>query len=108
MASLKTLLAAVAMTAAAAAGPGPSRAATLSTDAASRACPADSDAALAGFRCARLRVPLDYGRPRARQIVLAVVKHRATGRSARSRTLFMNPGGPGGTGTEQIPDWYRL
>lgn len=71
-------------------------------------CPAGTDAALAGFRCASLRVPLDYRHPRGRQIVLAVVKHPATSPSARVGTLFMNPGGPGGTGTGEIPDWYVL
>ncbi len=71
-----------------------------------RACPRGSDAALAGFRCARLRVPLDYRHPRGRQITLAVVKHPATRPRARIGTLFMNPGGPGGQGTVQIPDWY--
>jgi pimeloyl-ACP methyl ester carboxylesterase len=71
-------------------------------------CPAGSDAALVGFRCARLRVPLDYTHPRGRQITLAVVKHRATRPAARIGTLFMNPGGPGGQGTVQIPDWYFL
>jgi pimeloyl-ACP methyl ester carboxylesterase len=71
-------------------------------------CQAGSDAALAGFRCARLRVPLDYGRPHGRQIVLALVKHPASTRSAGAGTLFVNPGGPGGSGTVQIPDWFLL
>ncbi len=71
-----------------------------------RACPRGSDAALAGFRCGRLRVPLDYRHPRGRQITLAVVKHAASRPRARVGTLFMNPGGPGGEGTVQIPDWY--
>ncbi len=69
-------------------------------------CPAGSDAALAGFRCARFRVPLDYRHPRGRRITPAVVKHPATRPWLRAGTLFMNPGGPGGTGTVEIPDWY--
>ena len=71
-------------------------------------CPARSDAALTGFRCARFRVPLDYQNPHGRQIVLAVVKHLATRPLVRFGTLLMNPGGPGGRGTVQIPDWYLL
>jgi pimeloyl-ACP methyl ester carboxylesterase len=84
------------------AGPGGAGASPLSWG----RCQAGSDAALAGFRCARLRVPLDYGRPHGRQIVLALVRHAASARSAR--TLFVNPGGPGGLGTVQVPDWFLL
>lgn len=73
-----------------------------------RRCPAGSVAALAGFRCGSLRVPLDYQRPRGRQITLAVVKHPATRPRTRIGTLFMNPGGPGGQGRVQIPEWYTL
>jgi hypothetical protein len=71
-----------------------------------RACTPGSDAALAGFRCAQLRVPLDYKHPGGRKITLAVVRHPATRPGSRIGTLFMNPGGPGGEGTQQIPDWY--
>src|SRR5919199_2488436 len=69
-------------------------------------CPAGSDAARAGFVCARFGVPFDYRRPHSRRIRLALVKHRATMPARRVGTLFMNPGGPGGAGTVQIPDWY--
>ncbi len=70
------------------------------------ACAPGSDAALAGFRCAHFGVPLDYKHPDGPKITLAVVKHPATRPRARIGTLFMNPGGPGGQGTKQIPDWY--
>lgn len=73
-----------------------------------RRCAAGSDAALTRFRCASLRVPLDYRHPTGRHIVLAVVRHRATRPSVRVGTLLINPGGPGGAGTVQIPDWYLL
>jgi pimeloyl-ACP methyl ester carboxylesterase len=86
------------------AGPGVAGASPLSWG----HCRAGSDAALAGFRCARLRVPLDYGRPHGRLIALALVRHPASRRSARAGTLFVNPGGPGGLGTVQIPDWFLL
>jgi pimeloyl-ACP methyl ester carboxylesterase len=69
-------------------------------------CARGSDAARVGFVCARLRVPLDYHHPFDRQIVLAVVEHRAIAPRRRVGTLFVNPGGPGGTGTVQIPDWF--
>jgi pimeloyl-ACP methyl ester carboxylesterase len=34
------------------------------------------------------------------------VKHPATRPRQRIGTLFVNPGGPGGEGTVQIPDWF--
>jgi pimeloyl-ACP methyl ester carboxylesterase len=55
--------------------------------------------------CATATVPLDYRAPRGRQISLAVVKHPAEDPARRIGTLFLNPGGPGGTGTSQIPAW---
>jgi pimeloyl-ACP methyl ester carboxylesterase len=51
-------------------------------------------------------VPLDYLHPRGRRITLVVVKHPATKPAERVGTLFINPGGPGGLGTVQIPDWF--
>jgi pimeloyl-ACP methyl ester carboxylesterase len=71
-------------------------------------CPAGSDAALAGFQCASASVPLDYQDPAGTQITLAVVKHQATDPAQRLGTLFVNPGGPGGQGTVQVPDWIEL
>jgi pimeloyl-ACP methyl ester carboxylesterase len=71
-------------------------------------CAAGSVADRAGFRCASFRVPLDYRQPGGRQIRLAVVEHPATRPARRIGTLFMNPGGPGGEGTVQIPAWYTL
>ena len=71
-----------------------------------RRCAAGSDAARVGFVCATFRVPLDYRHPDGRQITLAVVKHPATRPRQRIGTLFVNPGGTGGEGTVQIPDWF--
>jgi pimeloyl-ACP methyl ester carboxylesterase len=53
-------------------------------------------------------VPLDYTDPRRRTIGLAVVKRKATGPGRRIGTLFFNPGGPGGPGTVQMPQWYEF
>lgn len=47
--------------------------------------------------CARLRVPLDYDRPRGRTIRLAVLRVPALGE--RRGPLVVNPGGPGAPGT---------
>lgn len=59
-----------------------------------------------GFQCATAQVPLDYQNPNGKSIQLAVIKHPATEPSRRIGTLFLNPGGPGGSGTESLPAWF--
>jgi len=61
-----------------------------------------------GFECATAQVPLDYQKPDVESIQLAIVKHPATDQSRRIGTLFFNPGGPGGSGTEDLPAWFSL
>jgi pimeloyl-ACP methyl ester carboxylesterase len=46
-----------------------------------------------GVQCARLRAPLDYGRPNGQSVSLFVARSPATGHKIGS--LFMNFGGPG-------------
>jgi pimeloyl-ACP methyl ester carboxylesterase len=50
-----------------------------------------------GLQCATVLVPLDYNRPDDTAITLALAKKVATSRD-RLGTLFINPGGPGGSG----------
>ena len=54
-----------------------------------------------GFQCAKVKVPLDYSQPGGQTIEIAMKKHLATG-SVRQGTLFINPGGPGGSGVEAV------
>jgi pimeloyl-ACP methyl ester carboxylesterase len=56
-----------------------------------------------GLQCATARVPLDYSNPRGPTIHLAVIRHRASDRAHRIGTLFVNPGGPGASGTVYLP-----
>ncbi|WP_431961090.1 alpha/beta hydrolase [Actinacidiphila sp. bgisy160] len=57
----------------------------------------------ASFQCTTVRVPLDYGRPRAGDLRLAVVRHRATGPPAdRIGSLLLNPGGPGVSAVDDL------
>ncbi|WP_165372328.1 alpha/beta hydrolase [Nocardioides iriomotensis] len=51
-----------------------------------------------GYECATFRVPLDYDRPDAGSIRLAVNRLPATNPAGRIGSVFVNPGGPGGSG----------
>jgi pimeloyl-ACP methyl ester carboxylesterase len=51
-------------------------------------------------QCGTLRVPLDWARPRGEKITLALARHRATDPARRVGALFVNPGGPGGSGVQ--------
>jgi len=54
-----------------------------------------------GFQCAKVKVPLDYSKPDGQTIEVAMKKHLATG-SVRQGSLFINPGGPGGSGVQYV------
>jgi pimeloyl-ACP methyl ester carboxylesterase len=53
-----------------------------------------------GFECARLQVPLDYDQPEGQTISLAVIRLPAAQPDQRIGSLFLNPGGPGGSGVD--------
>ncbi len=53
-----------------------------------------------GARCGTVLLPLDYDRPRGAQVEIALLKIPAARPAARIGTLFVNPGGPGGSGVE--------
>ncbi|WP_434447141.1 alpha/beta hydrolase [Lentzea sp. E54] len=53
-----------------------------------------------GIDCAKVEVPLDYADPGAKKIKLALLRHRALDPGKRIGSLFVNPGGPGGSGVE--------
>jgi pimeloyl-ACP methyl ester carboxylesterase len=52
--------------------------------------------------CTRVTVPVDWAKPDGATLTLAVARHRATG--TRRGALFLNPGGPGGSGVGFVPD----
>lgn len=51
-------------------------------------------------QCAVVRVPLDYDKPNGPTLGLDVLRVPATGPGKRIGSLFVNPGGPGGSATE--------
>ena len=55
-----------------------------------------------GKLCATAKVPLDYDRPRGRTTQLALAKVPASNPARRIGTVFINPGGPGGSGVELL------
>ncbi|WP_329520052.1 alpha/beta hydrolase [Spirillospora sp. NBC_01491] len=54
------------------------------------------------FRCAKVRVPLDYAKPTGETIELAVIRTRATQPQRRIGSLLFNFGGPGGDGVRTL------
>lgn len=70
--------------------------------------PCQGDAEL---RCGRLRVPIDHARPHGAKIELAVIQAPALG-APRRGFIFVNPGGPGGSGVDLVvlakPLWTPL
>lgn len=52
--------------------------------------------------CTTIKVPLDYQQPKGKSIELVLRKAPARERNDRIGTLFINPGGPGGSGVEYV------
>ena len=52
-----------------------------------------------GFDCARVTVPLDHDDPGGASIDLSVARLAATDQENKIGSIFLNPGGPGGSGT---------
>ena len=55
-----------------------------------------------GFQCASAKVPLDYDRPSGTAISVALIRLPATDSNRRIGSLFLNPGGPGGSGVDFV------
>lgn len=53
-----------------------------------------------GFECATVAVPLDYDKPRGATTNVALARKPATDKANRIGSLFLNPGGPGGSGVQ--------
>ncbi|TDB96106.1 alpha/beta hydrolase [Actinomadura sp. 7K534] len=56
----------------------------------------------AGFRCATLKVPLDYAAPSGRKIDIALIRTAAAEPDRRIGSLLFNFGGPGGDGVDTL------
>ena len=54
------------------------------------------------LQCGSVAAPLDYARPQRATIQIAVARHPATDPAARIGSLVINPGGPGGSGIDDL------
>ena len=54
--------------------------------------------------CANVKMPLDYARPNGQAITLSVARKPSTAKKPLG-TLFVNPGGPGGSGVDFLPNF---
>jgi pimeloyl-ACP methyl ester carboxylesterase len=61
-----------------------------------------------GFQCATARVPLDYDRPRGAKISLALTRLPAGDPARKIGSIFINPGGPGGSGVDFVQALARV
>src|ERR1700693_2647598 len=57
-------------------------------------------AQLGPFECGTVQAPLDYNQPNGATISIAVVRRPASDPQRRIGSLFLNPGGPGGSGVD--------
>jgi pimeloyl-ACP methyl ester carboxylesterase len=56
------------------------------------------------FQCGTVQVPLDYDEPNGATLSIALVRLSATDPEHRTGGLFLNPGGPGGSGVDFVLD----
>jgi pimeloyl-ACP methyl ester carboxylesterase len=57
----------------------------------------------ARFDCAYLEVPLDYSKPEGKTARIAMLRQKALDPAHRIGSLFVDPGGPGGSGVTFLP-----
>jgi pimeloyl-ACP methyl ester carboxylesterase len=54
------------------------------------------------YQCTRVRVPLDYDLPKGATVSLRLARLPARDQARRMGSVFLNPGGPGGSGVQLI------
>ncbi|MFI1961054.1 alpha/beta hydrolase [Streptomyces althioticus] len=54
----------------------------------------------ASLQCATIKVPLDYAKPGAKKLDLAISRMKTSTKRERRGVLLLNPGGPGGPGVD--------
>ncbi len=59
---------------------------------------------LTGVDCAKVTVPVDWSDPQGPTIRIAIARRPATDAAARIGSLVLDPGGPGGSGVDEVKD----
>ncbi|WP_299528511.1 alpha/beta hydrolase [uncultured Streptomyces sp.] len=65
--------------------------------------PEGGEAPGSAWRCATVKVPLDYAEPEGRTIGIALIRRQAQDGQRRLGSLLFNFGGPGGSGVQVLP-----
>ncbi|MET8507566.1 alpha/beta hydrolase [Streptomyces sp. NPDC004787] len=65
--------------------------------------PEGGEAPGSAWRCATVRVPLDYAKPDGPTLPIALIRKEAGAKDARLGSLLFNFGGPGGSGVDILP-----
>jgi pimeloyl-ACP methyl ester carboxylesterase len=76
---------------------------TTSTQAPLPVTPVQWSPCSGGLQCGSVTAPLDYANPKGATIQIAVARHPAEVPSQRIGSLVINPGGPGGSGIDDLP-----
>jgi pimeloyl-ACP methyl ester carboxylesterase len=84
------------------AAPGAAHAAAPPGSVAWGPCEGDLEGLPERLVCAKLSVPVDWAKPRGPRFDLALAKLPAAEPSRRTGSLFVNPGGPGGSGVGMV------
>jgi pimeloyl-ACP methyl ester carboxylesterase len=58
--------------------------------------------------CATIEVPLDYDRPWGEQIEIGLARRQALNPDEKIGTILMDPGGPGGSGVQDLLEYHPL
>lgn len=61
-----------------------------------------------GLQCATAAVPLDHDEPQGATIDIALIRQPAKDPAVRVGSLFTNPGGPGGSGVQSLPNFAAV
>ncbi|MEU0529791.1 alpha/beta hydrolase [Amycolatopsis tolypomycina] len=61
-----------------------------------------------GVDCGTVTVPLDWAHPDQGTATIALARRKATNPQARIGSVLMDPGGPGGSGTEEVKAGWSL
>lgn len=64
--------------------------------------PIDGNGTKGNFECGTLKVPLDWAKPNAEKITLALTRAKATDTQNRLGAILANPGGPGAAGLDLV------